>query len=43
MAGGLYPVPEAIDREVAARKAAAMGIRLDQLTEEQAAYLKGGF
>ena len=43
LAGGLYPVPAAIDREVAARKAAAMGIGLDRLTEEQAAYLKGGF
>ena len=35
--------PAAIDREVAARKAAAMGIGLDRLTQEQAAYLKGGF
>lgn len=43
LAGGLYPVPAAIDREVAARKATAMGIGLDRLTEEQAAYLKGGF
>ncbi len=41
--GGLYHVPAAIDEEVAQRKLCAMGLQLDILTEEQAAYLKGGF
>jgi adenosylhomocysteinase len=42
-AGGLEPrvygVPAEIDREVARLKLAAMGIEIDRLTEEQAAYL----
>jgi len=35
----VYPVPEAIDKEVARLKLSAMGIEIDQLSEEQAAYL----
>src|SRR5207253_1029743 len=36
---GVYGVPTAIDREVARLKLEAMGVRIDQLTEEQIAYL----
>jgi adenosylhomocysteinase len=35
----VYPVPEAIDQEIARLKLATMGISVDQLTEEQAKYL----
>ena len=35
----VYGVPEAIDKEVARLKLAAMGVEIDQLTEEQAKYL----
>ncbi len=35
----VYNVPEAIDLEVARRKLAAMGLRIDTLTDEQAQYL----
>ncbi|MFN2590016.1 MAG: adenosylhomocysteinase [Actinomycetota bacterium] len=35
----VHPVPERIDREVARLKLATMGIEIDELTEEQAAYL----
>jgi adenosylhomocysteinase len=35
----VYPVPEEIDKEIARLKLATMGIDIDQLTEEQAAYL----
>ncbi len=35
----VYGVPVEIDREVARLKLAAMGIEIDRLTEEQAAYL----
>jgi adenosylhomocysteinase len=35
----VYPVPEAIDREIAALKLDAMGIKIDVLTQEQAKYL----
>jgi adenosylhomocysteinase len=35
----VYMVPAEIDREVAKLKLAAMGLEIDQLTEEQAAYL----
>ena len=35
----VYPVPEAIDKEVARLKLSAMGVEIDQLSEEQAAYL----
>lgn len=36
----LYPVPEAIDREVALLKLRAMGLGLDELTAQQQQYLK---
>jgi adenosylhomocysteinase len=35
----VHPVPEHIDHEVARLKLAAMGIQIDELTKEQAAYL----
>jgi adenosylhomocysteinase len=35
----VYPVPEAIDQEIARIKLRSMGIEIDQLTEEQARYL----
>jgi adenosylhomocysteinase len=35
----VYGVPSDIDREVARLKLAAMGVEIDELTEEQAAYL----
>ncbi|HJP67088.1 MAG TPA: adenosylhomocysteinase [Actinomycetota bacterium] len=35
----VHPVPQDIDREVARLKLASMGIEIDQLTDEQAAYL----
>jgi len=35
----VYPVPEAIDREIASLKLAAMGTRIDTLTPEQKKYL----
>jgi adenosylhomocysteinase len=36
----VYPVPEAIDQEVARLKLETMGIRIDELTGEQQAYLE---
>ena len=39
LANRVYVVPTEIDREVARLKIAAMGIRIDTLTEEQAQYL----
>jgi adenosylhomocysteinase len=33
-------VPEEIDRQVAALKLRAMGVRIDELTPEQRAYLE---
>jgi len=39
LAPGVYPVPPEIDREVARLKLAALGVRIDVLTEEQRAYL----
>jgi len=36
----VYPVPEEIDRQVAALKLRAMGVRIDELTPEQRAYLE---
>ena len=39
LAPAVHPVPPEIDREVAARKLAALGVAIDQLTEEQRAYL----
>ncbi|MGH2811243.1 MAG: adenosylhomocysteinase [Actinomycetota bacterium] len=35
----VYPVPDYIDREVARLKLASLGIRIDELTPEQVAYL----
>jgi adenosylhomocysteinase len=35
----VYPVPDAIDREIARLKLDTMGIQIDRLTEEQASYL----
>ena len=35
----VYPVPEVIDKDIAALKLEAMGIRIDVLTPEQARYL----
>jgi adenosylhomocysteinase len=35
----VYPVPEAIDQEVAHSKLAALGIQIDELTDEQRRYL----
>ncbi len=37
----VYPVPEAIDREVASLKLQAMGVSLDVLTDRQRRYLAG--
>jgi adenosylhomocysteinase len=38
---GVHPVPEGIDREVAALKLASLGVEIDTLSDEQAAYLRG--
>jgi adenosylhomocysteinase len=35
----VYPVPEDIDKQVASLKLETMGIRIDELTKEQADYL----
>jgi adenosylhomocysteinase len=35
----VYPVPREIDEEIARLKLETMGVAIDQLTEEQAAYL----
>jgi adenosylhomocysteinase len=35
----VYPVPPAIDKEIARLKLAGMGVRIDKLTKEQAKYL----
>jgi adenosylhomocysteinase len=34
-------VPERIDREVAKLKLASLGVEIDTLSDEQAAYLRG--
>ena len=39
LAIGVHTVPEEIDKEVARRKLAAMGVRIDKLTPEQVKYL----
>jgi adenosylhomocysteinase len=39
LAPGVHPVPEAIEHEVAALKLAALGVEIDALTPDQAAYL----
>jgi adenosylhomocysteinase len=41
LAPGVHPVPEAVDREVARLKLASLGVEIDALSEEQAAYLRG--
>jgi adenosylhomocysteinase len=38
---GVHPVRDEIDREVAALKLASLGVRIDELSEEQARYLRG--
>ncbi|MDR7438634.1 MAG: adenosylhomocysteinase [Armatimonadota bacterium] len=40
LAPQVHPVPEAIDRQVAALKLESMGVRIDDLTPEQRAYLE---
>jgi adenosylhomocysteinase len=39
LAPGVYDVPEDIDKEVARLKLASLGVRIDELTEEQRRYL----
>jgi adenosylhomocysteinase len=39
LAATVYPVPEVIDKDIAALKLEAMGIKIDVLTPEQARYL----
>jgi adenosylhomocysteinase len=38
---GVHPVPERIDREVAALKLASLGVRIDALSDEQERYRRG--
>jgi adenosylhomocysteinase len=38
---GVRPVPEAVDREVAALKLASLGVQIDTLSEEQERYRRG--
>jgi adenosylhomocysteinase len=38
---GVHPVPEGIDREVAALKLASLGVEIDVLSAEQERYLRG--
>jgi adenosylhomocysteinase len=40
LTAGVHPVPREIDEEVAALKLRAMGIDIDELTEEQEKYLR---
>ena len=40
LAPQVYPVPSAIDEEVARRKLAAMNLAIDSLTAAQQAYLR---
>jgi adenosylhomocysteinase len=37
----VHPVPDAIDEDVARLKLETMGVRIDELSEEQASYLEG--
>ena len=37
---GVHPVPDAIEREVAALKLAALDVEIDTLTPEQEEYLR---
>jgi len=41
LAPGVHPVPENIDREVAALKLASLGVRIDTLSDEQESYRRG--
>jgi adenosylhomocysteinase len=41
LAPGVHPVPDAIDREVAALKLASLGVRIDELRPDQERYLRG--
>jgi adenosylhomocysteinase len=41
LAPGVHPVPDGIDREVAALKLASLGVRIDTLSPEQERYLRG--
>jgi len=41
LGAGVHPVPQHIDREVAALKLASLGVEIDSLSEEQARYLRG--
>jgi adenosylhomocysteinase len=38
---GVHPVPEEVDREVAALKLASLGVEIDRLSPEQERYLRG--
>jgi adenosylhomocysteinase len=38
---GVHPVPEGVDREVAALKLASLGVEIDTLSPEQERYLRG--
>ena len=37
----MHPVPENIDREVAALKLASLGVQIDTLSDEQESYRRG--
>ena len=39
LAPEVYDVPEEIDQDIAAMKLAAIGVEIDELTEEQKKYL----
>ena len=39
-APGVHPVPEELDREVARLKLESLGVEIDELTDEQADYLR---
>ncbi|MBI4571104.1 MAG: adenosylhomocysteinase, partial [Chloroflexi bacterium] len=39
LAPGVYTVPREIDEEIARLKLAALGVRIDELTDEQRTYL----
>src|SRR4051812_7006672 len=41
LAAGVHPVPDAIDREVAALKLASLGVQIDVLRPDQERYLRG--
>jgi adenosylhomocysteinase len=41
LAAGVHPVPDGIDREVAALKLASLGVEIDVLSASQERYLRG--